>query len=306
MFVSIIAALGSQLDTETQKSTVVSGSGPNTIALVNIDGIIVENDSGVGLEGISSENSSARKLKKTLTEITKDQSVKALLVRVNSPGGSAVASEEIYQEILRYKEKTKQPVVVYFSDLAASGGYYVAMAADKIVANPSTITGSIGVIISYPTFGDLAEKYGVKNIVYKSGPHKDMVSTFREPDAQESAIMQSLITDSYENFVAAVSKGRKMPQEKVRQLGDGRIYSAKQAKEALLVDDIGNFETAIAQTRSLAGVDEASVIEFGKTSFWEGFLGSKFGSLQVSLLPDVSGISTTTKLGPRIYYLYNP
>ncbi|MBI2036502.1 signal peptide peptidase SppA [Candidatus Microgenomates bacterium] len=198
-----------------KEETVISGSGKDKIALVNVDGIIVETASQKGFNTISEGETSAREVKKILRKIEKDEKVKVLLLRVNSPGGSAVASEEIYRDLLSFKKKSGKKVVAYFSDTAASGAYYISMAADQIVTNPSTITGSIGVIISYLNFKDIAEKYGVKNIVYKSGAHKDIISEFRDPTDEEKAIIQSIIADTYDNFVEAVVTGRKLPEDQV-------------------------------------------------------------------------------------------
>ena len=282
---------------------VVSGSGNAKIALINLDGVILDK-APVGGLGFSEEVVSARKIKKTLSEIAGDGAVRALLLRVNSPGGSAAASEEIYREILDFKARYRLPVVAYFSDLAASGGYYVAMPADKIVANPSAITGSIGVIISYLNFGDLAEKYGVKSVVYKSGKHKDLLSEFREPDDEERLILQGVVEDSFDNFVGVVARGRKMERSAVGVLADGRVFSAAGAKDAGLVDEIGTFEDAVTLTRSLAGIKEARVIEFGGKGLWESILEGTAGKFNTSLLP---GMGTWPFGGGRgLLYLYNP
>lgn len=300
LIVAVVAGVG-QIEKE---AVVIKGSGANKIALINIDGIIVEKTPKSGL-AFSEETTSARKIRTALQEIQDDGNVKGLLLRIKSPGGSAVASEEIYHDLLDYKQKTKQKVVVYFSDIAASGGYYVSMAGDKIVANPSTITGSIGVLISYLTFGDLAQKYGVNSVVYKSGPHKDIVSEFRNPTPEEKAIMQSLVDDSYSNFVLAVSKGRSLPEGEVKSLGDGRVYSGRQAEEAKLVDSLGTFDDAVSISKKLAGITDASVVEFGKQSFFESLLDETSGRFNLSLFPLPQSI-LGSKSSPQILYLYTP
>lgn len=305
-FVSRLAgSIGHEIARQDVEDSKISGSGESRIALINIDGVIVENGSSGGLGGVSEEMTSARKIKKVLRQAANDPKVKILLIRVNSPGGSAVASEEIYKELSDFKRKTGMQIVVYFSDIAASGGYYVSMAADKIVANPSSITGSIGVIISYLNFSDLAQKYGVEMIVYKSGSHKDIVSEFRKPTDEEKAIIQSVVNDSYDNFVKAVSDGRHLPESRVRELADGRIYSSKQAVNLQLVDSLGTFEDAISTARKMAGLSEASVIEYGRPGFFEAFVGNIAGKFNLSLLPNF-GNYFNLQPGPRILYLYSP
>lgn len=302
---ALLGSLGEELAKQEAEETVVSGFGEDKIALINIDGIIVEKESAGGLGAVAEEITSARKIKKILQQVADDPKVKILVVRVNSPGGSAVASEEIYKEFSDFKKTTGMKIVVYFSDIAASGGYYVSMAADKIVANPSSITGSIGVIISYLNFQDLAAKYGVEMITYKSGPHKDIVSEFRKPTEEEKAIIQSVVSDSYDNFVNAVSQGRKLSVDQVRQLADGRIYSAKQAVGLKLIDDLGTFEEAIDTAKDLAGISQATVVEFGKLGFFESLLGNFSGKFNLSLVPNL-GNYFSSQPGLRVLYLYSP
>lgn len=296
IFTSAVADINQQ----TASDSVVSGSpdAENTIALINVDGEIVESDQSQGLTSFSSGTVSARHIEKVLQEVAKDDSVKAILLRINSPGGSAAASDEILTDIERFKEEHKVPVVTYMTDLAASGGYYVSLSSDKIVANPSAITGSIGVILEYLNYGDLANKYGVKNVVIKSGSHKDIVSPFRDPTKEETDILQSVVDDAYDVFVHHVSDGRNLDMNKVKELADGRIYSARQAKENGLIDETGGIEDAVNESKKLAHIDEAKVVEFGK----EGFLSSLLGS--VSHIKS-SLISLPMKSDAKVLYLYN-
>lgn len=287
----------------SRKEAVITGSGNDKIAVVNIDGIILENEPVGGLT-FTEEITSARRFRKILNEIKDDNQVKAVLLRVNSPGGSAVASEDILQELKKFKIQSGIPVVAYFSDVAASGGYYVSMGADEIVANPSTITGSIGVIISYLNFSELASRYGISNIVYKSGQYKDIISEFRQPTDVEKQMMQGLVDDSFESFVNAVSEGRKLSVLKTRELADGRVYSAKGAKEAGLVDNIGGFDEAVETTKKLANLKEALVVEFGQPTFAELLLGSVLGKFNISLLPQMNSLLSTS--GIKLLYLYAP
>lgn len=290
---------------QTEKDTVVSGSGENIIALVHIDGIIVETEPAGGIGAIAQESTSVRKMKKILREAASSKKVKALFLKINSPGGSAAASEEIYQDLLRFKKESGKKIVAYVSDIAASGGYYVAMAADTVIANPASITGSIGVMISYLNVEALAERFGVKHIVYKTGPFKDLLNEFRKPTEEESVIIQNVVNESYENFMRVVVSGRQLPPQEVRKIADGRIYSAQQAKKLKLIDQIGTFEDAVVQAKSMVSLKEASVVEFGQPSFWELFLGNLASRFSISLSPQVDKFFT---MGPglRVLYLYSP
>lgn len=270
--ITLVREVGKEFEKESDMMT-ISGSGEKKIALINIDGIIVETSPGGGLESFSDEYASARRIKNALQEIEQDTDVKALVLRINSPGGSAAASEEIVSEIKNFKARTNLPVISYFSDVAASGGYYVAMASDTIIANPNTMTGSIGVIISYLNLKGLADRYGVRQIVYKSGELKDLGNSFENPTEEENRVMQGLIDDAYKNFVDIIVQGRRLDEETVRRLADGRIYSASQAVSNKLVDREGLFEDAIAEARIKAGLTEASVVEFGGLGFWDSLLG---------------------------------
>ena len=299
---SITASIGEELAQESQDEALISGDGPDKIALINIDGVITDTDSPSSF-GISDGVTSSRKIKKTLRSIEADADIKALLIRVNSPGGSAAASEEIYQELESFKSRTKLPIISYFSDIAASGGYYVSMASDRIIANPNTITGSIGVIISYLNIEELSSRYGVKNIVYKSGEFKDILNEFKAPTQAENEIMQSLVTDTHETFINVVSKGRKMPKEVVVPLANGRVYSANQAVTNNLIDQIGTLDTAIAAAQDLAQVKTPKVIEYGKPDFWETFLGAAGQKFNINLLPELRGSAPDTSA--KLWYLFS-
>ncbi len=181
-----------------------------------------------------------------------DPSIKAIVIRVDSPGGAVAPSQEIYEEVKKAKEK--KPVVVSMGSVAASGGYYVSAAATKILANPGTITGSIGVIMEIPNLKGLMDKIGVKTEVIKSGKHKDLASAFRGIGKEEREILQNVLNNVHEQFIRAVAQGRSIPIEKVRKIADGRIFTGQQAKEIGLIDDIGNLKDAIDIAAKLAGI----------------------------------------------------
>lgn len=192
-------------------------------------------------------------LLKQITTFAKDKSIKAIILRIDSPGGGVGASQEIYREIIRTREAKK--VVVSMGGIAASGGYYIAAAADKIVANPGTITGSIGVIMQYYQYKELAEKIGFKQEVIKSGEFKDIGNPHRELTEKEREILDSVITDIQTQFVDAVASGRALPPENVRGIADGRIFTGAMAKEWGFVDQLGNFEDSVNLAKELAGID---------------------------------------------------
>lgn len=182
-----------------------------------------------------------------------DPAIRALVVQVNSPGGGVAASQEIYHALLRFRERGKV-VLTSMEGVGASGGYYVALASDKIYANAGTITGSIGVILQVGNIEGLLKKVGLKIEVVKSGVHKDVGSPLRPMSAGDRAILKQVIDDAYTQFVRAVSVGRKMPMEAVRKIADGRIFTGERAKGLGLIDEIGTLEDAIREAGRMAGI----------------------------------------------------
>jgi len=181
-------------------------------------------------------------------------SVKAILLNIDSPGGGVAVSQEIYTEIKRLREKKDKIVVAYLSSTGASGAYYVSCAANKIVANPGTIVGSIGVIAEWVNYSDLLEWAKLKDIVFKTGEFKDTGSPSRALTDNERKYFQGLIDDMYVQFVEAVASGRKLDLQEVRSLADGRVFTGRDAKQRKLVDEIGNFQDAVDMTAKLAGI----------------------------------------------------
>ena len=181
-------------------------------------------------------------------------SVKAVVLRVDSPGGAVAPSQEIYQEILRFRRESKKPVVASMGSVAASGGYYIAAAADRIVANPGSLTGSIGVILQIPNLGGLLQKVGIKSTVIKSGERKDLVSMTRDLTEAERRILQEVLDDVHGQFIDAVAAGRHMDRTRVEPLADGRVFSGRQALELGLVDELGNLPDAIGRAGTLVGM----------------------------------------------------
>ncbi len=233
------------------------------VALIRVEGIILDSKETI----------------EQLKRYGEDNSVKAIVLRVDSPGGGVVPSQEIYEEIKKIREKGEKKVVVSMGSVAASGGYYIACPADKIVANPGSITGSIGVIMELANIEGLLEKIGVKSIVIKSGRHKDIGSVMREMSAEEKEILQKVLDDVHNQFIEAVVAGRGIKEEEVRNIADGRIFTGRQAKEMGLVDEIGNLEDTIKLAAQISGIkgEPKVVSEDKRPGFLELFLGDIFG-----------------------------
>jgi protease-4 len=199
-----------------------------------------------------------------LVEFKKDKAIKAIILRINSPGGGVAPSQEIYREIR--KTVATKTVIASMGSVAASGGYYVACAADKIVANPGTLTGSIGVIMEFVQLEDLLRKIGVGLEVLKSGEFKDIGSPYRKLTEKDKELLTSLISDIQKQFVEAVAQGRNLPVEKVREIADGRILSGSQGKELGLVDQLGNFQDAVELAKQMAGIKGEVSLVYPKKS----------------------------------------
>ena len=209
-----------------------------------------------------------------LKTYAKDSSIKAVVIRIDSPGGAVAPAQEIYKEIVKLKKEKK--VVASMGSVAASGGYYIACPADKIVANPGTLTGSIGVIMEIPNIEGLMKKIGVETKVIKSGKHKDIASMFKSMSEEERKILQSVLDDVHDQFIRAVSEGRDMKYENIKELADGRIFTGKKAKELGLVDTLGNLDDAVNLAGKLSGIKgEPSVVsKKEKLSIWNLISGN--------------------------------
>lgn len=243
-------------------------SASDTIGVITIEGVIGETTNILGIPQVTGDPV------EQIRKAQEDNSVKAVVVKINSPGGSAAKSVEIYTELKRLKETGKK-VIISMGDAAASGGYMAACGGDIIVANPATITGSIGVIMQYTNYEGLYDKLGLKEITIKSGPYKDMGSPTRDLTSEEKKILQGVIDDTYEQFVEIVSEGRKIPVEKVKELADGRIFTGRQAVKAGLVDKLGDFYDAVDIAAKEAGIKGKPVLKYYTApSPWSILFGS--------------------------------
>lgn len=222
-------------------------SNRDRISVVRIDGVIKDDEGEPAFFGIDSALSARKKIRKAAD----DDHVKGLLIRINSPGGTVATSQEAYDAVRYFRSKGK-PVVVSMSDVAASGGYYIASAADRVFALPGTLTGSIGVIMHLMNLQEIEKKVGIEPVVIKSGQFKDIGSSDRAMTQAEKDLLQSIIMDSYDQFVTAIADGRKMDKGTVKQLADGRIYSGRQALKVKLIDELGGYDDALANVQTLA------------------------------------------------------
>lgn len=289
MLIGVIAIFASGQRGILDEEIIREGPSRNKIAMISIQGTIygdVAND-----------------VYRQLKIVRKDKRIKGVIVRVNSPGGTISASDQIYKEISKFREEENKPVVAFMQGVAASGGYYTSVACDKIIAEPTTITGSIGVISWYLVVQELLEdKLGIMPVTIKSGLKKDWPSSFRKPQPEEIQYMRDkVITPALERFVEVVAEGREgiLSIEEVRELADGGIFGAKEALEEKLIDQVGYLDEAIELIKSLAGIEKAQVIQYQKP-----FSLSDFFSYKKANLLKLNR-ATLYELGtPQILYLW--
>ena len=300
-YLVLISAFISPLSTTGQpKETVLYGQGEDLVAVIDLNGTIVDDGTQVAFGDVNQIQ--PRKLLQLLEYFTDRPDIKAVVLRVNSPGGSVTASEEIYQIIKRYRQQLDIPMIVYMSDTAASGGYYISLAADKIVANPATLTGSIGVIMQTVNFNQLADKIGVQGVVIKSGENKDLLNPFEEPKPEQITLVQNIIDETYYMFLDRVVTSRGLPRDQVEPVADGRVLSGQQALAYGLVDQTGTMYDAVELAKRLAGIKQAKVVTFGGQSF----LDSLMGLASSHWTPQMQGLSKYWMFSGQTAYLFLP
>lgn len=250
------------------------------VGVLNIVGTIQANSSnGISLTGSDDSEYNHDLYMKYIDELEKSSNNKAILLYVDSPGGTVYESDELYLKLMEYKEKTKRPVYAYFASQACSGAYYISMAADKIYTNRNTWTGSIGVIVSLTNYKKLYDKLGIKEIDITSGKNKSMGSGGLDLTDEQYDILQSLVDEAYDQFAGIVSEGRGLDLATVKKIADGRIYSAKQAKEKKLVDEIGSEDDLKAVIQKENKLSKDVVYDEAKSSSSD-FLSGLMGSVQ--------------------------
>jgi len=286
----------------------VEGKGEAKILLMDVSGFISDDapSGGLGLGPAPVRVPMLVRIREELQKASKDSRVRALVVRLNTPGGTVTASDIIYREIMLFREETHVPVIAALMDVAASGGYYIALAADRIVAHPTTVTGSIGTIMVTANVEGLLGKIGVATNTFKSAEHKDMGSPFRTLTAEERTIFQSVIDELQRQFVAKVVERRRLPEAVARELADGRIYTAPQALDKRLVDAIGYMPDALAAARQAIGVDEVKVVVYKRPREYQATYYAQTRTETHALDATVERLATLAGAGPRFLYLWAP
>ena len=250
-------------------------STDDRIGLIRVEGVILDSQTTIG----------------ELKRFSENPSVKAIVIRIDSPGGGVVPSQEIHDAVKRVRSKNNKAVIASMGSVAASGGYYIAAATDRIVANPGTLTGSIGVIMETANVEGLLQKIGVEGIVIKSGKYKDVGSPLRKMSADERGLLQAVMDDVHKQFIEAVAEGRSLELRAAQVLADGRIFTGRQAKEAKLVDELGDLEDAIQLAAEVVGIEgEPKVIEPRRRFSLREILDSKLSMIfpKLDMQPGVS------------------
>ena len=249
-------------ETQPFEEKVISGEGKDKVLVLDISGFITSSQDGVSLPGSKKGPALLARVREQLDRAKADKNVKAMVLRINSPGGGVTASDMLYHEIKKFKQETGVKVLAHFMDMGTSGAYYTAMAADRVTAQPTSVTGSIGVIMFRIDATGLMQKIGVQTYEIKSGEKKGMGSPFRPLSPEEQTIFQGMIDSLQARFVNTVVEGRSLPEDTVKKLADGRIYTSQEAKASGLIDDIGYLDDAVDQTKKLAGLEHAKVVTY--------------------------------------------
>jgi len=281
----------------------VEGNGPNKILLLSLRGVITDEPRGrfpFKRPGLLNT------VKKQLRKAEADKSIKAILLQIDSPGGGITASDILYRRFHDFKKKTGRKIVVCMGDLAASGGYYVAAAADYIVAHPTTITGSIGVIMPLMNFSTLADRLGIESTPIKSGPMKDVGSPLRKMKPEERKMLDAIIKEMYTRFVRIVATGRNLRMEDVRKLADGRIYTGQQALQLHLVDEVGYFEDAVAAAKRLCKLKEATLIRYRRPVTFASMFDAALSAFATNRVVEVNLGRPLSHRETLPAYLWNP
>ncbi len=284
----------------------VEGAGSAKLLLLDLSGVLSEETVTFSLGAPPPRVPLLARVREELRKAEDDDRVKALIVRINSPGGTITASDILYREIQAFKARRKIPVIAAIMDVGASGGYYVALAADRIYVHPTTITGSIGVVMLTVNAQGLMEKIGVAPLAIKSGPSKDAGSPFRALTPDERAVFQGVIDEMYGRFVKLIVQSRGIPEDRVRAFADGRIYTAEQAKALGLVDRIGYLEDAVEAAKTAAELKEARVVMYHRP---KEYRANFYSTTPVAPGADTALAQLAATLagpGPRFMYLWWP
>jgi protease-4 len=288
------------------KEKTVSGEGGNKVLLVDIKGVI-SNKKEVSPLGVEMNVGLVDRVREILKKAEKDEDIRALILRINTPGGTVTSSDIIYHEIKMFKGRKKIKVYAVVMDLAASGGYYVAQAADRIIAHPTSLTGSIGVIALKMNLSGLMDKVGVDFEVVKSGDHKDFLSPFRALTKNERQIFQETIDNLHQRFVSTIEDNRKqLNRDEIKKLADGRIYTSQQALDSRLIDQIAYMDEAEEFIKKDLGLDEMRLVVYHRAGQYKSNIYSSppvppavnFNFINLNFMPETPG--------PNFMYLWMP
>ncbi|MFQ5597249.1 MAG: signal peptide peptidase SppA [Nitrospiria bacterium] len=292
-------------ETKPLQESVVGGSGVDKIVLINVSGFISEQKPS----GLIDKPDMVARIKEELNRAAQDKDVKGILLKINSPGGTVTASDLIYNEILQFKKKTGKTVTASILDLGTSGAYYIAMAADQVLVHPTSVIGSIGVIMLHVNVEGLMKKVGVGAESIKSGVNKDLGSPLKPLSPEGRGILQVIIDNMHARFLKVIEAGREgLSPQRIQDLADGRVYTAAEAKASGLVDDIAYLDQAIDITKAKAGIQKARLVIYARGGEYKNNIYSQ--ALQPSADPLTQwGIDPKTLLrggSPRFLYLWSP
>lgn len=277
----------------------ISGKGKNKIAVVQVNGAIMEGARS------SATMTAASDIVAQLKHIQRDKSVKGVLVLANSPGGGVTASDKIYRALKQLTD-SKKPVVVLMGDVCASGCVYMSAYASKIMAHPTTVTGSIGVIISTLNFAKMLDKIGVEGVTITSKENKALLSPYKPVNPKHKAILKTIVDEMFARFVDILSKGRKIKKDKLMKVADGRVFTGAAAKKLGLVDSLGYKDDALAALKKLAGVSKVKLVKFRRPmGFADIFLGYAQLPQEIKSQRSMNMEKLLSLKGPRVYYMWS-
>lgn len=299
-------------ETEPLEEKVLEGEGKPKILLVDLDGLISFREEKDILK-LSTRPSKVAFFREALLKAEADPEISGVILRINSPGGTVAASDTIYHEIMIFRQKKKIPVHAYIMELGASGGYYVASGADRIIASPSAIMGSIGVIAMKFNIEGLMSKIGVSEETYKSGPKKDFLSPFRPTTPEEKKMFQGIIDKLYARFVEVVYANRRnlLTEQEVRALADGRVFVTSEALEAKLIDEVAYLDETITEMKKGLNIKQARVITYVRPKTFKSNIYSEYSEMpppgpQAITLISVNAGELSLFSGVQFMYLWNP
>jgi len=288
---------------------VIEGEGEAKILLLGISGIISEKKESKGL-GFAQKISLIARIKEELQKAKGDSSIAGVIIKINSPGGSVTATDIIYHELMQYKKESGVRIVACLTGTATSGGYYVASAADEIIAHPTSVTGSIGVIAMKFNVERLLSKIGIQEETIKSGEKKDIWSPFRPSTPEEKDIIQAIINTLHERFVNVVLAGRQplLSKEEIERLADGRIFTADQALDKKLIDRVGYLDDALEEMKKSLKLKEAKVVTYTRAGSYKGTIYSGLPDIshtEINLVA-INGNGLSSISGMQFMYLWRP